>query len=304
MTEYDYSPDAHERYMATQSRIARWAESTSSYPPSDPFMRRTPSVDGRRRPGVNDTFRGHHSHHRHEHRGRPNHLSHVPPPHPDRSSVPNIPIHSPQPVRPGTSDLGGLQGATVTPVFQGSTPSLVSRPNSRAQGQAPPFTPQPSHTAEAPPLPEHYASSNPIMPPMGLVHYPSSQPPLSQATSHYSSPHHMSPYPSQPITPMSSSSYHSRYHSRSRSPDYSDDSYSAGSRDRYEHWRSPYYYGSGHSNMTVPTVIQPSRSRPTILPINGGAGGYVVIPPAGQTIDVVVRILLILSVQTIIRTTF
>jgi hypothetical protein len=38
MTEYDYSPDAYERYLATQQRIARWTEETSRYRASNPFI--------------------------------------------------------------------------------------------------------------------------------------------------------------------------------------------------------------------------------------------------------------------------
>ena len=37
MTEYDYSPEAIERHLATQQRIARWVEQTHEHSPSDPF---------------------------------------------------------------------------------------------------------------------------------------------------------------------------------------------------------------------------------------------------------------------------
>ncbi|KAF9015106.1 hypothetical protein BDQ17DRAFT_1320080 [Cyathus striatus] len=33
MTEYDYSPEAYERYMATQHRIANWVDQTEHYRP-------------------------------------------------------------------------------------------------------------------------------------------------------------------------------------------------------------------------------------------------------------------------------
>lgn len=46
MTEYDYSPDAYERYLATQQRIARWVDNTNQYPPSNPFVL-SPSIDPR-----------------------------------------------------------------------------------------------------------------------------------------------------------------------------------------------------------------------------------------------------------------
>ncbi|KAF9450703.1 hypothetical protein P691DRAFT_440391 [Macrolepiota fuliginosa MF-IS2] len=38
MTEYNYSPDAYERYLATQQRIARWVDNTNQHRPSNPFV--------------------------------------------------------------------------------------------------------------------------------------------------------------------------------------------------------------------------------------------------------------------------
>jgi len=37
MTEYDYSPDAYERYLAKQASIARWVDNTHESTPVDPF---------------------------------------------------------------------------------------------------------------------------------------------------------------------------------------------------------------------------------------------------------------------------
>ncbi|KAF9532361.1 hypothetical protein CPB83DRAFT_847720 [Crepidotus variabilis] len=289
MTEYDYSPDAYERYMATQNRIARWTESTQSYPPSDPFMRRTPSGDGRLRMG--DGIPGGREHLRSDFRGRAPYHSQGPSPHHSRSSMPNIPIESPQPIRPGSSDISGLRGVNIPPIA-GSTHS-ISRPGSRAQGQIP-IASQPSHGLEIPPVPEHYPNSTSI-PPIGLMAHSSSHSGLARAASHHSASHGLPPFSSNSIMPMSASSYHSYYHSRPRTPDYSDESYSSGSRsygsydsyDSYSRTSSPYYYGNVHPSVTTPTIVQPSRSRPVVVPINGGAGGFVVIPPVGQSVHVV-----------------
>lgn len=46
MTEYDYSPDAYKRYLATQQRIARWVENTNQHPQSNPFVL-SPSINPR-----------------------------------------------------------------------------------------------------------------------------------------------------------------------------------------------------------------------------------------------------------------
>jgi len=37
MTEYDFSPEAHERHLATQARIARWVDDTNSHSPENSF---------------------------------------------------------------------------------------------------------------------------------------------------------------------------------------------------------------------------------------------------------------------------
>jgi hypothetical protein len=37
MTEYDYSPDAYERHLATQEKIARWVDETLEQSPCNPF---------------------------------------------------------------------------------------------------------------------------------------------------------------------------------------------------------------------------------------------------------------------------
>ncbi|KAH6919034.1 hypothetical protein BKA70DRAFT_39659 [Coprinopsis sp. MPI-PUGE-AT-0042] len=45
MTEYDYSPDAWERYMATQDRIARWVDGTKHAPLCNAFAPATPHLE-------------------------------------------------------------------------------------------------------------------------------------------------------------------------------------------------------------------------------------------------------------------
>ncbi|KAF7430969.1 hypothetical protein PC9H_006684 [Pleurotus ostreatus] len=47
MTEYDYSPEAYERYMAKQHSIANWVSKTNSYPPANPFVPTTPAVQAK-----------------------------------------------------------------------------------------------------------------------------------------------------------------------------------------------------------------------------------------------------------------
>lgn len=44
MTEYDFSPEAYERYLEKQNNIARWVDKTRRYVPSNPFFPTTPAA--------------------------------------------------------------------------------------------------------------------------------------------------------------------------------------------------------------------------------------------------------------------
>ncbi|KAK2460601.1 hypothetical protein APHAL10511_007071 [Amanita phalloides] len=44
MTEYDFSPEAYEKYLDTQHRIAQWVDKTRRYVPSNPFVPTTPAA--------------------------------------------------------------------------------------------------------------------------------------------------------------------------------------------------------------------------------------------------------------------
>lgn len=300
MTEYDYSPHAYDRYMANQHRVARWAESTHSFPPSDAFMGRTPSRG--HRPRMEEEMRGGRSHHSSHSRGRSPYPNPVPLEHQNRGSMPNIQIESPIPMRPGSSDMNTLHGVSMPPIHN-SVHSMSSRPASRAQSLIP-MSAQPSLIQEAQPLQEHYSSSTHI-PPMGHMGHPS-QINLSRAASHHSNSH-MPGFTSNPIVPMSSSGYHS-YYSRPHTPEheYSDESYPHRSRSGDSYYRTPsaYYYGDVHPSVTTPTIVQPSRSRPVVVPINGGAGGFVVIPPVGQSVHVVASFMLYSSLNGLTRNLF
>lgn len=59
MTEYDYSPEAFEKYLATQSRIARWVDKTNQHQPRNPFTAATPTVPDVPLPGDDYRSRAH-----------------------------------------------------------------------------------------------------------------------------------------------------------------------------------------------------------------------------------------------------
>ncbi|PPQ76777.1 hypothetical protein CVT26_001949 [Gymnopilus dilepis] len=101
----------------------------------------------------------------------------------------------------------------------------------------------------------------------------------------------------------------SRHHSkrrRHRSLDYNDDrsyrSYDDRSYDDRSYYSDDYHrphhqnyaydyynqpYSNGYSYNGQPTVVYASQTHPTVVPINGGSGGYVVVPAAGQQVRVV-----------------
>ena len=72
----------------------------------------------------------------------------------------------------------------------------------------------------------------------------------------------------------------------STSRSYSSDSYS--SRSSRSRSFSSRQYRTVHASSHTPTVIQPSRHHPIVVPIQGGVGGYVVVPAVGQNLRVVV----------------
>ncbi|KAG6833659.1 hypothetical protein H0H87_002855 [Tephrocybe sp. NHM501043] len=45
MTEYDFSPEAYERYLRGQDKIATWVNRTNQVPKADPYQAATPAVD-------------------------------------------------------------------------------------------------------------------------------------------------------------------------------------------------------------------------------------------------------------------
>ena len=292
MTEYDFSPDAYQRYMDTQNRIADWAGSSQQYSGFEPHGV-PPSRDGRfmgdgyPHHGRPDDFGRHES----ERRGRSTHRRRSSSGHRGRSphAFANTQFTPGHQVHERTASHGSFR-----PNMNGSIHPMNSRQNS--MGYASPHGPSPSVQPDQP-LEEHYPILQPnSTPQLSMVHVPS-QNSLPYAPSHRSGPHSMHQYPSSPAHHhMSRSGYGSRYSSRRASPDrYSDYSYSSRSRsyspDSYSRSRSrgSRMYQS-HRGMIAPNIVQPTHSRPVIVPINGGFGGFVVVPAVGQTLHVMVRI--------------
>ncbi|KAF8168161.1 hypothetical protein B0H34DRAFT_670402 [Crassisporium funariophilum] len=94
MTEYDYSPEAYERFMATQNRIANWVDKTEQHRPEfKDALNYGPEASSRPSPASYDS----HSrlkrspppsppHHQHYGHSQPRHLFIHPPPPESESS--------------------------------------------------------------------------------------------------------------------------------------------------------------------------------------------------------------------------
>lgn len=305
MTEYDFSPEAYGRYMETHDRISQWAGSASHYPPPESYG---VSPSGDRRFMTDETRhsgrhrRGHDS----EDRGRSRHRMQPSSSHGVRTPNPfEFAGEYPMPGPPGF-ERNPSHGSFI-PTMNGSSHPLETRQNSR--GYTPSFGATPSLQPNQPldeRYPPHQHSHPAPTPQLSLVHVPS-QASLPYTSSHHSIPHSVHQYPAShtPIH-MSPSGYGSRYSSRHRSPDRSDDSYSSRSYSSDSRSRSPsrnsYMYRDQHGNHG-PTVVQPSAAGPMIVPINGGLGGFLVVPAVGQTLHVMVGLQILLRCTSLTHIT-
>ncbi|KAF8962427.1 hypothetical protein BDZ97DRAFT_1920503 [Flammula alnicola] len=284
MTEYDFSPDAFERYQATQNRIGQWVGSAQRYPTQNPFMDGDVGFDT----GLPYGDQAHYGQgRRSQRRGRSRYHDH----------------NQPYQGRNGdrfNPDLPVRHSVGVTASANASVPPQLYNQNQNASynhvGVAGTF-PHPLDTrqgsirqamsrhpslAEFLPLPEQYHPSRSqdnrirTSPTLTGIPYPSSHHLHSRSMEQYPSPHIQ-----VPISVPESDRFSRSSRSSSR------DSYSTGSySSRSSRSPSPHNYRTIHPYQTTPTVIQPSRTHPIVVPINGGSGGYVVIPAVGQSLQV------------------
>ncbi|KIM39475.1 hypothetical protein M413DRAFT_29209 [Hebeloma cylindrosporum] len=154
-----------------------------------------------------------------------------------------------------------------------------------------------------PPLGSRRASANPPVNELHHLqeHYRPSAPHghsmdhMQNISENHGGPYHSSYFSSRPTMQQSSlpipvpvsatgplfRSESDEWTSTSRS--YSDDSYSTRSSRSF----GSHPYRTVHASAHTPTVIQPSRYHPIVVPIHGGVGGYVVVPAVGQNLQVV-----------------
>jgi hypothetical protein len=216
MTEYDYSPEAFERYLATQQRIARWVDQTLEQSPANPFIPLPP---------------GDHSH------------------DDDDAQMPYS--HPPHPAFYATPE------GVISPTYSHSRRHRHrhdSSPRGTHVVMPPGYRPVASRSFSTPPAPIRNYYSLPSTP------YPTTSSPLNPSP-------YSSPYQSSPVS----------------FPSYS---------------QASFHLVPAPSHMYANPVVQPQYSRantypyfPTSSPepvvfVNRGEGGYVVLPPPVQHVQI------------------
>ncbi|TFK42984.1 hypothetical protein BDQ12DRAFT_301932 [Crucibulum laeve] len=166
MTEYDYSPEAYERYLDKQLKIARWVDTTHQYSPSNPFTIATPHIKALKELNEEEHHRSsrHSSRHRRDedryHRDRDRHhrdsspatspTSSRPSPTRHRSSSHSVIPTRPTPIRsqtaPGVKDpyQSSSKHSSSRPSHsrRSSNSSATTRPQSSGASYYPPPKPR------------------------------------------------------------------------------------------------------------------------------------------------------------------
>jgi hypothetical protein len=145
MTEYDYSPEAYERFVATQNRIAKWVNDTEQHRPQ--FQ-----------PAVNVAQHPHRLHKEHSRRRKPSLYIHPPPPSDSSSSdsedsIPPMPLSAP----------GMMYAAPAPPRYPGPPVAHAPQPLLSPPPMMPmvyPNTQRPPYYSYLPPTNHHHRSSH------------------------------------------------------------------------------------------------------------------------------------------------
>jgi hypothetical protein len=299
MADYDFGPEDFEDYQPTQDQVSNWVGSAQRYDSQNPSF------------AQGDLYDDYDQDQRSRHRGRS----------PSRRPRYNDPSYGGDEFRRDLSQhtlRGGFTNSASGPMPPGMSynasqnPTMMSfhedRPDYDARGyslrsginQTVPRHPSlASLSLLNAPVPEQfpysgsrnhsfYGAQAPAIP-----LYPS-----SRRSRSYSRP--MDRYASSniqvPITTSSSSRTRSSGTRSSGSRSYTDSYYSSDSDGSYSSTSSGsppvnrrQAYRTVHASHNTPTIVQPSRDYPTVVPINGGVNGYVVVPAVGQNLRVVVR---------------
>ena len=309
MTEYDFSPEAYERHLATQARIARWVDDTSSQSPENPFS----ALPG----DYESVASSAHSPHPH-----PQDHAALPARYANTNALPLSPSysyhsfdsakrHKSKHSRHNTHRSRSLQpspqfGQVMLPIAEGmyttatqaqlarqrSPPGMPVRSPVRSSSTPImgmsyhlPQTSQPSQSQQYVIQPSHYPHARTRT----MDTQPSIDPhqmklrsiPQAQLPAYFHNHHHASPSNSSGSQPRSASSNRPFFRDPA-SPAWTYSSLNASSVQSLLVSPTPSVPGV--------TFVQPNPHQPIVVPIQGGNGGYVVVPAAGQQVQVFVSL--------------
>ncbi|KIM48255.1 hypothetical protein M413DRAFT_226400 [Hebeloma cylindrosporum] len=186
MTEYDYSPEAYERYLATQTRIANWVDKTEQHRPY--FQPAVPSGS----PPANPSRPSYDS------LSKPKHSSPPPPArhHPQQYVQPQqrrqLYIHPPPPESESSDGYGDGPGPMPLPSPGMMFPPQPAYPHpAQAMGHHPMLSPPPMMMPQTYTMPPHKSSRS--------SHRPHSLRSDSRSRSHYSPAYYRMASP--PVSP-------------------------------------------------------------------------------------------------------
>ncbi|KAF8805324.1 hypothetical protein BYT27DRAFT_7193057 [Phlegmacium glaucopus] len=307
MTEYDYSPEAIERQLATEQRIEKWVDQTSESSPANPFIslpgeHTSPVPQPQSQPAFYATSQGvisptYSSSRKHGH-------SQYPSPSPR-----GTPITMPQ----GNRLVSSRSFSTLpSPVMKFHSPPCTPYPTGS------PLNPSP-HSSAYKPSPTSHPRPSRSQPSFHSVHSSNvnaspviQQQPGGNTYVPYNSPYQLAPtfHPSH-----SQSSFHSVHSSKIHAnpviqqqpgsntyPPYNSP-YQPSSTSHPSHSQSSFHsFHSVHSShIYVNPVIQqqpggntypyfqPAPPQPVQVLVNKGGGGYVVVPAPGQQVQVMTQ---------------
>ena len=185
MTEYDYSPDAYKRHLATQEKIARWVDETLEQSPCNPFEPLPPERFTNQTPqpafyatsegDISPSYYSNSRTHREEH-SEWHHSSS------QQSNTPGTPLMTPQakPVyaRSYTSPTSSAGQYLPYPLYPTATPSRIQVPATPSRIPSP-YSSRHSSRHQPSPMPHRSSSQNSFR----SVHSPRHSP--------HHSPHHI-----------------------------------------------------------------------------------------------------------------
>ncbi len=287
MTEYDFSPQAYERHLATQTRISSWVNETNGHSPANPFLP-LPGEHGSvvspnpHPPSSSTTSSSYHT--TRYGPASPSHMSH--------SSGSSKPKHSHQ-TRHGSSSFQpspqfGIPVSVGGGLYTAATQAQLSQPMrigpssvTKSYSTPPSVMVLPYHSSPTPQNPTYFYATSPYAPSV------TGSTPMQHSVT---SPSHQ--IRTQPFAQVYSPAYSYQYQ-------YSPPPLTPSDTPGNIHSASPATHtGSVQSLLLSPTpssggvsYVQPYPHQPIVIPLGeGGKNGYIVVPAAGQQVQVIVSI--------------